>query len=116
MNNNYILWVFLSHSNKDYEKVRQISNTHVESLEFYYVYDELWHGVGIPLPYPTHTLGCFYPYSKHTQTVWVGYGYSIGRAREVRRKCFGFTLHASRFRANNSLQSQSDNRIREKTV
>ena len=35
------------------------------------------HSAGILLAYSSHTIGCFYPCSKHTQTVWVKYGYTI---------------------------------------
>lgn len=53
---------------------RKPKNANINIRQTARVFDEKAGGNQV---YSSHTIGCFYPYFKHTQTVWLKYGYTI---------------------------------------
>ena len=74
----FMLWLFLRKNRYFDEKMDGIVYAVCVSLGFaaleniMYLFSnvETFLSVGIAFAYCSHTLSCFYPYSRHTQTVW----------------------------------------------
>ena len=74
----FMLWLFLRKNRYFDEKMDDIVYAVCVSLGFaaleniMYLFSnvETFLSVGIAFAYCSHTLSCFYPYSRHTQTVW----------------------------------------------